>query len=170
MAVINANVAAGASTEQVTSMIRKLATTGAEVGVLFVTFEVAAADNDNSVYRLFCGLPANTIPLQLYLANDAITAGTVYHTGLYDADLGAEIDLDILGATFDLSTAHASLTPGTALDGLKSVAIENRGKRLWELAGHTIANKRDRYDIALTAPTVGTAAGTVSAMLMFALG
>lgn len=169
MAVEDKNVDSGSSA-QIASMVRKLFNTGAEIGALFVTFEVAAADSDASVYRLFHGLPYGTIPLLLLIANDAITDGTDYDVGLYDTDLGAVIDKDVFADGLDLSSAHASLTPGTALDGLLTVAIENRGKELWEHAGHTVSNLRDTYDIALTANTVGSAAGTVSALLIFAIG
>src|ERR1043166_3247920 len=120
MAVENKNVDTGSSAAQSLSVLRGLNGSGAEVGALFVTFEVAAADSDASVYRLFHGLPANLIPLQLLIANDAITAGSDWDAGLYDTALGAVISKDVFLNGADLSTGHASLTPGTAVDGLSA--------------------------------------------------
>lgn len=145
---------------------------GAPVGALFATFEVAAADSDGSVYRVFKGLPANLIPLDIKIACDAITAGTVWDVGLYDTDLGAVIDADCFAANLDLSSAADFGNP-TALDGMDAVAIENYNKRLFEHAGHTVeANTRrgKGYDLALTADTVGSAAGTISVLMYYAMG
>lgn len=147
---VNSDVAAGN---------RSHGAQGANAWPLIETFEVAAADTDASVYRLFKGLPADLVPVSCTVMCDAITGGTDYDLGFYNTDLGAVIDKDNLADGLDLSSASKTL------DGLKDVAIENRAKRLYELAGHTLANKKSSYDIALTANTVGTAAGTVTVIL-----
>lgn len=126
-----------------------------------VTFEVAAADTDASVYRLIKGLPANWIPKRITVMCDAITAGTDYDLGFYKTDLGAVVEVDCLADGLDLSSASK------VLDGLTSVGIENRAKRVWELAGHTEANRLESYDLALTANTVGSAAGTITVICEF---
>lgn len=143
---------------------------GAEIKVAFGTFEVAAADDNGSKYRVFKNVDPNLIPVMVMIGNDAITAGTDWDLGLYKADLGAVIDADVFLDGADLSSAHASLNPKTALDGLATVAIENLGKRIFEHAGHTITTRLEAYDIVLTANTVGTAAGTVSVLIVFAQG
>jgi len=147
---VNSDVAAGN---------RSQGAAGSQAWPLFVTFETLAADDDGSKYRLFKGLAADLIPVSMTIMCDAITAGTDYDVGFYKPDLGAVIDKDNLADGLDLSSASK------VLDGLKDVAIENRGKRLFELAGHTQAQRLPAYDIVLTANTVGSAAGTISAIL-----
>lgn len=134
---------------------------GAQTYSSVITFEVAAADTDLSVYRVIKGIPANWIPQRITVMCDAITGGTDYDVGLYLTNLGAEVDKNCLADALDLSSASK------ILDGLKDVAIENRVKRLWELAGHTEANKQESYDLALTGNTVGSAAGTITLIAEF---
>jgi hypothetical protein len=140
---------------------------GAKLVTAVSTFEVATADSDNSVYRLFKGLNPNLIPLQLWINNDEITDGTDYDLGLYEGNGGAVVSKDVFADGIDLSTARTS---GSEVSGLTAVAIENLTKKLFEHAGHTIATKLDSYDLALTANTVGTAAGTVTVRATFAQG
>ena len=52
--------------------------------------------------------------------------------------------------------------------GLQTVDIANVGKTLAELSGQTDLDLS--YDIALTANTVGTAAGTISVLAKFVQG
>lgn len=143
---------------------------GAELGVMFETFEVAAADSDGSIYRVFKGVDGNLIPLAILIASDGITGGTVYDVGLYDTDLGTVIDADCFAANLDLSSA-ADFGFATAIDGLDAVAIEDMAKRIFEHAAHTILTRRGKgYDIALTGDTVGTGAGTISVLMIYAKG
>jgi hypothetical protein len=136
----------------------------------FATVEIAAADSDGSKYIMFPNLPADIIPLEICVACDAITAGTVFDIGLYNSNLGTVVSAAVFASNIDLSSAVASLNPKTALDAMSAVPIENYGKRLWEHAGHTQANKKMSYDIVLTGDTVGTAAGTVSMSLKYLKG
>jgi hypothetical protein len=128
------------------------------------TFEVAAADDDGSIYRLFKGLNPELIPSSIVVTNDAITAGTDYDIGFYETDLGPVIDKDALADALDLSSQHVE---GSGLSGLVTVDVANVKKKIWELAGHTESTKKLGYDIAFTANTVGTAAGTVSVKATF---
>ena len=176
MAVENkyTNSKLNASTGQLANpatLLSALENGGAPVGALFATFEVAAADSDGSVYRVFKGLPMNLVPLDIKIASDGITGGTAYDVGLYDTDLGAVIDADCFAANLDLSSAADFGNP-TAIDGMDAVAIESYNKRLFEHAGHTIEGRTARhkgYDLALTGDTVGTGAGTVSVLMLYAL-
>jgi len=170
MAVENKNVGVLPTDVQTFQLTRNLYAAGAGLGVIYNTFEVAAADDDLSVYRTFPGLGYNIIPLGILVANDALTSSTDWDVGLYDTSLGAVINRECFGATISMASARAALIPGTAANGFSVVAIENYGRRLYEHAGHTAFNKRDYYDIALTAVTVGSGAGTVSSRLDFALG
>lgn len=139
------------------------------VGV--TTFETAAADDDGSIYRLFKNLDPELIPIRIKIGNDAITSGTDWDLGLYetlsDGQGGTVVDADVFVDGADLSSANAS---GSLLDGLSAVDVANRAKRLYEHGGHTIKTKRQGYDLALTANTVGSAAGTVTVIALFAQG
>lgn len=136
-----------------------------------VTFEVAAADTDASVYRLFKCVDPDLIPIRVEIYNDAITSGSDYDLGLYetltDGQGGAEIDKNIFADALDMSSAAAS---GSPKDGLKDVNQADRVKRIYEHAGHTQTTKKIGYDICLTANTVGSAAGTITVIAFFVQG
>lgn len=148
---------------------------GTDLKVAFATFEVAVADTDASIYRIFT-MNKTVVPLDIAIACDAITAGTDWDLGLYkpksfDGGTGAVVDADVFmdGQTF----ANAlDFGYGTALDGMDNVDIADYGKALWELAGHTDTGASPtslpQYDIAYIANTVGSAAGTVSTRMLFA--
>lgn len=137
---------------------------GCETRSLYATFEVAAADSDLSVYRVFKSVSAMFVPLICYIAADAAIDATDVDLGLYKPDLGAVVDKDILADGLNL-TAGYLFRPGTALDGMVTVPIESYGKRLFEHAQHTELTKLEAYDIALTLNTAGGAAGTISILL-----
>lgn len=143
---------------------------GLKLEIAVVTFEVAAADDNASVFRIFRNLDGNIRPIMILVANDAITAGTDYDMGIYNTGIGGAVigATDLLnGTAMDLSAAHASINPGTALNAMAAVAIENIGKKLFELASHTEVTKKKGYDLALTANTCGTAAGTITVALVY---
>jgi len=133
------------------------------------TFELAAADSDASVIRLFKNVPAEVVPLSLRLSCDAITGCNDVDCGLYDPDErgGAEIDKDILADGMDISAGYSRIL---GLDCLVSVDIANAQKRLYQLAGHTFLTKKAGYDIALTFNTIGSGAGTVTVVGLFLQG
>ena len=129
------------------------------------TFEVAAADDDGSVY--FVGnINANMIPLKLDWNSDAIAGATSYDLGFY-TEAGVAVDKDILMAQHDVNAGAAM---GSEIDGLHDLPIDKIGKRVYELLGKTKATKEDSYILAVTANTVGTAAGTISLRGLFIQG
>lgn len=136
---------------------------GADLQCAVVTMEVAAADDDGSVYRLIKGINAHLIPVKLDLLTDSIAGATDYDLGFYKTDLGAVVSKDCLMDGEDINA-------GGSFDGLQSVDAADRAKKVFELAGHTDANKLPAYDLCLTANTVGTAAGTITAILWFIQG
>lgn len=143
---------------------------GAKLLIVTWAFEVAAADDDASVYRL-ARIPANAIPIKGELYADALTGSTDWDLGLYKPGVGgAVVDKDLLADGLDPASGEA-ITAGlnlvTNLGGADPVG--NFGKQLWELLGLSAPN-RQGYDLALTANTVGSGAGTISGYLMFALG
>ena len=119
--------------------------------------EVAAADDDTSVYR-FCRIPSGARMSYIRILNDAITAGTDYNLGLLDtaANGGAAVDDNLFGDAIDLSSARVA--PLEALH--EALDIVNAEKRVWELLGLS-ADPFLEYDLALTSVTVGSAAGTI---------
>jgi len=133
------------------------------------TFEVAAADSDASVYRVFKNVNANLIPVKIEIYNDAITAGSDYDLGFYQTNLGAVVDADKLADGLDMSTG-ATRAYSSLKNGLITVGIDEVEERIFELAGHTATTKLPGYDIAFTANTVGSGAGTITIVAWFVQG
>ena len=156
---VNANIVAGKKAES-------FATVGQKTITLVQTVEIAAADDNGSVYRFFAGVPSTYIPVEITIVCDAITAGTDFDLGLYETDTGAVIDKDVL---MDGQTLATALTRATGHQlGLGIVDKANVTSTLGELSAQT--NVSASYDIALTGNTVGSAAGTVSIIATFVQG
>lgn len=155
---------------------KALFTGGTALKVLFSTFELAAADDDGSVYRIWTVIKT-AIPLDIAVACDAITGGTDFELGLYkpktaDGGTGAVINKGLFMTGQTLASA-VDFGYATALDGMDAVDIANYGKSLWELAGHVddgpSPTSLPEYDIAYTGDTVGSAALTISTRMYYAL-
>lgn len=140
---------------------------GGDAKVAVGTVEVAAADDDNSVYR-FIRVPSRARVHKIELMSDAIAGGLDYNLGLYKpANVGGgavarnaadDADQDNLFAdALDLSTGN-TVPVDVTFGNLDIADIE---KRLWEILGYT-ADPFLEYDICLTGITVGTGAGTIS--------
>lgn len=134
------------------------------------TYEKTAADNDTSVLRLGT-VPATAIPLShSYLANDALTGATDIDVGVYaqsnGAVDGAVADKDCLSDGLDIASGAAL---GSERRAFQAVAIDELGHDLRTLAGGTVGDGNDFYDVALTGNTFGTATGTISWELYFLL-
>lgn len=140
---------------------------GAETITMIATEEIAAADDNGSVYRLFKSVPSTYIPVEITIACDGITGGTDYDLGLYGVGAGEPaVDADVL---MDGQTLASALTRATGHQlGLQTVNVADATKTLGELSGQTDVDPS--YDIALTGNTVGTAAGTVTVIAVFAQG
>ena len=125
---------------------------------------VAAADDDTSVYGLFL-VNSNDAPVSCQIQTTAITGGTDYDLGLYaynmDGTIGAVADKDILMDGQTMATASL------VLNGLGAVTADLRGKKFWQLLGLS-ADPQKTYVVALTANTVGTAAGSINVDLTIA--
>lgn len=155
---------------QVVHPLRALLSNGGELNVQYFSAAIAAADDDGSIYRITKDVDPNAVLLVAALGCSAITAGTDYDLGLYRPRLGAVISKDVFmdGQTFATAVRPFQGTGG--ISGLSNVAAGNLSKRIFEHAGHTVRTKLDSYDLALTANTVGTAAGTVDGILVWAQG
>lgn len=135
------------------------------------TFEVAVADDDGSVFRLWKNVPSDLIPVKIELYNDAIAGATSYDIGLYNTTVGGiagtAIDKDVFLSAEDINAGNGR---GSPVDGLTAVDIADVRKRIYELAGETLDEHALGYDIAVTANTVGAAAGTISVIAWFVQG
>ncbi len=125
---------------------------------------IAAADDDGSVYHLF-PVNSNDTPVSCNICTTAITSGTDYDLGLYaynmDGVVGAVADKDILMDGQTMATASL------VLNGMGAVTADLRGKKFWQLLGLS-ADPQKTYMVALTANTVGSAAGTINVDLIIA--
>ena len=157
---VNAELAAGKKGSS-------FATVGQKTITLVQTEEIATTDDDGSVYRFFKGVPSTYIPTEITIVCDAITGGTNYDLGLYEVGVGeAVVDKDVL---MDGQTLATALTRATGHQlGLGIVDKADVTKTLGELSAQT--NVSAAYDIALTANTVGSAAGTVTIIATFVQG
>lgn len=137
---------------------------GTDATVAIATVAVASADDDGSVYRLFPDVPASLVPVKITIHNTAITGGTDYDVGLYKTNGGAVIDKDILADGVSMGTARTIAVDNNV--GLTTIDIANGVETLGTLSAQT--NVDAAYDIAITANTVGSAAGTIRATVWFA--
>lgn len=169
MAVENKYVDANIAAEKKTSPAFN---EGEKIYCQAVTFEVAAADDDGSIFRVVKNINEDLIPFKIDIFNDAITGGTDYDLGFYEpleeGTGGVVIDKDALVDGASMATARTRTTG--PLDGLLAVDIVNAQKRIYELAGQTLTTKKKGYDLAFTANTVGTVAGTITLLGMFLQG
>lgn len=131
------------------------ANNGADLKVVRGQVAILAADVDTNQFRM-ARLPSNAVIHSITVLCDAITGGTDYDLGIaYPTNKGgAVIDAD------NLMDGQSLATASKVLDGFAAVAIENRYKQLWELAGLT-ADPGHNLDIVLTANTIGTTDGDV---------
>lgn len=131
--------------------------------------EKAASDSNSSVFRLARFRSSDRIS-QLTLFNDAITGGTSYDVGLYRSafDGGAVVDADLFATALDLSSASA-VAGAEILTEATATNIDKVEKRLWELLGLS-ADPQVEYDLALTATTAGSGAGTIAARVRYCAG
>lgn len=131
------------------------------------TVEVAAADDDGSVFRLFRVLSTWRVS-SLEVLNDAITGGAGYDVGVYDTaeNGGAVVDDDVFASAVSMATARVAWPVDVAFE---AADIANGEKAIWELLGLS-SDPQKYYDIALTGDTVGTAAGTITGRLRYVRG
>lgn len=165
MAVINAFVTDNVESKAADTCIAARST-GSLVRTVMANFEVAAADDNGSIYRLF-KIPGTAIVTSLRVANDAIAGLTDPQIGIYKPQElgGAVIDVDCLMESVDLNA-------GAAMTERLVTAIANRGKDVLSLSGVADAdkNKYGSVDVALTTPAGVTAAGTIAVELTYVEG
>lgn len=154
---VDSNLAAG-------KLASALNEQGTKTFTAVATVAVAAADDDGSVYRVFKNVPASVVPVCICIHNTAMTSSTDWDVGLYETNTGAVVDKDILADGLDLSSARTIATWNNA--GLTTLTLSNGTQDLATLSAQT--DPYAAYDIALTANTVGSAAGTIRVTATFA--
>lgn len=127
---------------------------GALPWVAVGTAEVAAADDNDSVYR-FLRVPSGARIHKLEIASDAITGGSDYNFGVYKPG-GAIVSGSLFADALDMSIGNTVPVEIT----FAAVDLADAEKRLWELLGLS-ADPMVEYDICATGITVGTGAGTI---------
>lgn len=130
---------------------------------------IAASDDDGSVYRID-RIPSDAIILSVKLASTAITGGTSFDLGFYEVSsasiAGAAVNKSVLMSAVSFASGFAR---GSETNGLAAISIGDLGKKIYEWLGKTIYNKKPEYDIAITANTVGTVAGTIEYQIEYAI-
>lgn len=127
---------------------------------------VAALDSNGSIYRV-AKLPASAVITDIRYINDNMAGSTDWDTGLYGPDGGAVKDADVFDDGIDFSSDSG---PATPTQGMTAVGISDRQKQLYELAGDDDVTYPGHYDVALTANTVGTEAGSILVEIEYVLG
>lgn len=139
---------------------------GAAAKLIVGTVEIAAADDNNSIYRFAKGISSDRRLLRVEAVNDAITGGTDYDFGVYKGldDGGAVIDKDAFADGVTMASARAM---GSAISLMTAYDQAEWGKPIYELAGESEGSRTHKVDLALTANVVGTAAGTITILMEF---
>jgi hypothetical protein len=185
MAVINAYVNPLIQGNLITKSLRALQGNGSDGGNALAIVNIAASDNNGSVYRLFKNLDARITILALNVFNSALTTGTSYGLGLYlpNLSLVTQTTVSYFSGVMNLTTTHGtSPLYGATLDGLAGLAIATAGpsgqagtvwtNRLFEHAGLLVQAQPspvDAFDLCLTATTASTVAGTVIVSMQYAI-
>lgn len=140
---------------------------GSLVREIAFNFEVEAADDNGSIYRI-AKLPVTAIVTSVRIMNDAIAGFTNPSIGIYKPlELGgAVIDVDCLMAAKDLNAGTAAMLE------VLTPTIADVGKDILSLAGVADADKKKygTVDVAITTAAGVSAAGTVSGVIRYVEG
>ncbi len=167
MAVVNTKSTAITNADATPKVANNSYIENGKMRVSVGTVEVAAADDDASVFR-FVRIPSGARVHSIRVFCDALTSGTSFDCGIYknSADGGAVVDVDSFASAVDLSTA---ITAGTEIR-FEAADIAQIEKRMFEQAGVALAaDPFLEYDICLTANTIGSAAGTISLAVIWTI-
>lgn len=164
MAVANTKATAVSNADATPVVITPAYLAGGSVKERRGVVEVAAADDDGSVYRV-ARIRSSDVISDILLANDAISVGAAYNVGLYKtaAAGGAAVDDNLFASLVDLAAAspfRSVMLEATATN------LDKTEKRVWELLGLT-EDPVLEYDLALTGATAGTAAATLAVIVRY---
>lgn len=128
---------------------------GGRVRSIVSKVEIAAGDDDGSVYRM-ARVHSSWRIKSIRKMSDAITGGTDFAVGLYQTaeNGGAVVSKGCYADSLSLASAD---TTGTNV-AFQARNIDNSENRVWQDAGLTEDPQRF-YDLCFTGDTVGTVAG-----------
>lgn len=133
------------------------------------TVEIAAADDNNSVYRV--GRVHSSWRISdIIRYNDAITSGADFDVGLYDtaANGGAVINVNAFADAVSLASASVTGTNDLYEAG-SDVGVEDIEQEVWQMAG--LSSDPNKFmDVCYTGVTVGSGAGTLSVKIRYVDG
>lgn len=146
---------------------------GLDVHAAYGLITIAAADDNDSIYRMFKDIPASAVPLLFPLGTSGMTSSSdwnigLHYTGKLDGTVGAVKSENCLGDAVDFSSAIV-LTASTFLNGLNNISAANRYKNLAQLAGYTTGSHPAAFDIAFKGVAVGSAAGTIEGWFIYGM-
>lgn len=133
------------------------------------TVEIAAADDNDSVYRMVRVHSSWRISgIKRY--NDAIASGTDFDVGLYETEEngGAVKNINCFADAVSLASAIV-VGVEDLFEAGSDEGVEDIGKLVWEFAGDT-SDPGKFYDLCYTAVVVGTAAGTLTVRVRYVAG
>lgn len=118
--------------------------------------ELESGNSNNTILR-FVTFPAEVIIKNISISCDALGTSGALNLGLYKPGAGGAVkDADVFLASFDASSA---VKEG---NGMATLDIANHNKKLYELAGDTLASKESSYTIGAIITNVGSnGAGTI---------
>lgn len=127
------------------------------------TVEIAAGDDNNSVYRVG-RVHSSWRVSEIKRFNDAITSGSDFNVGLYETaeDGGDAVDDNLFADAVSLASASAV----GVNDVFEALGVENVEKSVWEALG-LASDPGLWYDVAYTGVAVGSGAGTLSAQIRY---
>lgn len=167
MAVVNTKSTAITNRDAIPRVPSPAHLVRAEAFQAVATVEVAAADDDGSVYRMVQIRSSDRIS-SLMVANDAITGMSDCDVGIYQttANGGAVVTKDVFadGVTFASALDYRDL-----LNNDEATDIAEIEYKVWQRLGLSSDPVLD-YDICITANTVGSGAGTLAMKVSFSPG
>lgn len=128
--------------------------------------EVAAADDNDSIYRMV-RIPSNAKISAVFLKHDAVADGTDFNIGLYDtAAKGGAVITTGESAIADAVNLTSARTVWTEIS--TAISPEESETRAWGITGLTADPDKD-FDVCLKGIAVGTGAGTVALKVQYVL-
>ena len=168
MAVVNAKSQIITDMDAVPAVKTNRIETGGVKRWTFGSAEFASSDA-TSVARVV-RLPSRAKVLRVMFACDDLNDGGTVDVGLHDisaVNAGAVVDVDFFASAVDTDTA--ALVPTNITYEAAAIAIENHGKRLWELIPSApSADPQKFYDVTVTRNTEA-ATGTVALGISYVL-
>ena len=161
MATVNTKSNIVTNLDATPRVLNSLNLMGGVVREQVATVEIAAADNDGSIYRM-CRVHSSWRLSEVTIFNDAIQSGADFDVGFYSTaeDGGAVVDANAIADDIDLTSGSLTGTQ-VMFEGSSANGVEDIEKNVWEWAGLS-SDTGVWLDIALTGFTVGSGAGTVS--------